>query len=356
MFQKYKKLIYIALAVLIVAGIGAYKIYDWVFEAGVNMPQYELFIPTGSNYATVYKKLTEDKVLTEPKGFDFTAKQMKYPEKVKPGRYILKKGMSNREIVGKLRLGDQDPIKFTFTKFRLKKDIIKAISGDFEFKAEELQKLMDDDDFLKDYGLTSNTAIAFFIPNSYNIKWNTTAKEFFERMKFEYNQFWNESREGKRKKLNLSRLDVMTVASIVEEETNQNDEKARVAGVYLNRLRQNWNLGADPTVKYAVGDFTLKRILNVHTAVKSPYNTYQVIGLPPGPICTPSIPSIDGVLDAEEHEYMFFCAQPGLTGHHNFAKDAAGHQKNADEYHKWLNEYQKAKKVADEAAKEDKKG
>lgn len=347
MFQRYKKLFYISFLLVAIAGFAAYKVYDWVFEAGVNMNEYQLFIPTGSGYNQVYKTLTDNKVLTEPKGFDFTAKQMKYPEKVKPGRYILKKGMSNREIVGKLRLGNQDPIKYTFIKFRLKKEVIKSVEGKFEFKAADLEKLMNDDNFLKDYGLTTNTAIAFFIPNSYNIKWNTTAKEFFDRMKFEYNQFWNEDREALRKKLNLSRLDVMTLASIVEEETNANDEKPRVAGVYLNRLRQNWTLDADPTVKYAVGDFSIRRVLNVHTAVKNPYNTYQNIGLPPGPICTPSIPSIEGVLHVEEHEYMFFCAQPGLTGHHNFAKDGAGHQKNANEYHEWLKGYLKEKKEAE---------
>lgn len=339
-----KKIIIVLLLLLVLLGVAAYKVYTWIFLSGLTVDKYELFIPTGSDYAAVYQKLTQAAVLRDAKGFDFTAKQMKYPEKVKPGRYVLKKGMSNRDLVGKLRTGNQDPVKFTFVKFRLKKDIVKALEGKFEFNPKEVEKLLDDDTFLKEYGLNANTSIALFIPNTYNLNWNVTAKEFVERMRFEYNRFWNEARTTKAKNLNLTPLDVMNVAAIVEEETNQNDEKARIAGVYLNRLKKGWELGADPTVKYAVGDFSLKRVLNEHTAVENPYNTYRNVGLPPGPICTPSIPSIEGVLDAETHNYMYFCAQPGLTGHHNFAVDAAGHQKNAQEYHTWLKQYLKEQK------------
>jgi UPF0755 protein len=336
--------------------VGGYLFYKWIFNSSIQVPDgkdaYELFIPTGSGYDFVFKKMVADKVLKQPEAFDFLAKKMKYPEKVKAGRYLLSGFMTNRSVINKLRAGNQDPIKYTFVKFRLKNDIVQSVKGKFEFKPEELDKLLSDDNYLRTYGLNPQTATAFFIPNTYQLKWNITAEDFFKRMQAEYVRFWNEKRETKRKALNLSQTEVISLAAIVEEETNANDEKPRIAGVYLNRLRKGWTLGADPTVKFAVGDFTLKRILDKHTAIESPYNTYIHTGLPPGPICTPSIPSIDAVLSPEEHEYMFFCAQPGLTGKHNFGKNAAEHKQNADIYHEWLKEYLKTKK--DEAAKENK--
>ena len=351
MASRFKKISLIVFSLLLIVGGGAaYYLYNRIFKSEVNIPEgkeyYELKIPTGVNYDAVLETLKRDNVLKDTKAFDWIAQQMEYPEKVKAGRYLIKPGMTNRQLIAKLRAGSQDPVKYTFLKFRVKNDVVNSVKGKFEFKGDEIGKLMDNDEYLREFGLNPNTAIAFFIPNTYSINWNLSTREFFTRMKTEYNKFWNDEREKKREKLGLSRIEVMTVASIVEEETNQNDEKARIAGVYLNRLKKNWTLGADPTVKYAVGDFTLRRITNAHTQTVSPYNTYLNTGLPPGPICTPSIPSIDAVLDAEEHEYMYFCARPDLSGHHNFAKDAAGHQKNADEYHVWLTQYLKEKKEA----------
>ncbi len=349
MSPRLKKITFIVFPLLLIIGGGtAYYLYNRIFRSEVKIPDgkeyYDLKIPTGVGYDVVFETLKRDNILKDVKTFDWIAKQMDYPAKVKPGRYIIKAGMTNRQLVAKLRSGAQDPIKYTFLKFRLPNDIAASVKGKFEFKGDEVGKLLNDDTFLRESGVNPNTAIAFFIPNTYTLNWNITSRDFFNRMKSEYNKFWNDDREKKREKLGLSRIEIMTVASIVEEETNQNDEKERIAGVYLNRLKKNWTLGADPTVKYAVGDFSLRRITNAHTQTPSPYNTYLNTGLPPGPICTPSIPSIDAVLNAEEHEYMYFCARPDLSGHHNFAKDAAGHKKNADEYHIWLTQYLKEKK------------
>lgn len=346
MFKKYIKIILPLL--LIVGGFVGYKIYGWIYKPGVEVPgeaeEYELFIQPGWTYTQVGQKLIEDKIIRDPKAFDWVAKQMSYPDHVKQGRYVIEEGMSNREVIGKLRLGKQDPVKFTFNKFRTNKEIADYCATKFLFKSDELLQLLNDEAFLKEYGLTSQTAIAFFIPNTYDIYWDIPVKKFFERMKTEYNRFWTDKRNAKREKLGLSRLQVATVASIVEEETNKNDEKPRVAGVYLNRLKKNWKLEADPTAKYATGDFTLNRILKVHTELDNPYNTYKYEGLPPGPICTPSSSSLDAVLNAEDHEYMFFCAKSDFSGYHSFAVTLAEHNQNADEYHKALTEYLKKKK------------
>ena len=199
--------------------------------------------------------------------------------------------------------------------------------------------VLNDAEFLKKHnGLTPETAITVFIPNTYEVWWTEKPREFFERMFNEYKKFWNEERNTKREKLRLNRLEVMTLASIVEEETNKNDEKERMAGVYLNRVRNSWPLEADPTVKFAVGDFTIKRVLNKHLQTDSPYNTYLYPGIPPGPICTPSIPSIDAVLNGERHDYMFFCARIDGSGYHYFSKTLAEHNAYAQKYRQMLDQ------------------
>lgn len=350
MLKKFRKYILIILPILlVVGGFAAYKAYNWIFEPGVKIPDgaksYELIIPSGWDYTKVGDKLLSDGVIRDPQAFDWVAKQMKYPDHIKPGRYLITAGMSNKELVSKLRAGKQDAVEFTFTKFRTNGEIAQYVDSKFQMKSPDMLALLNDEAYLKTLGLNSQTAIAFFIPNTYEIYWDATPKKLFERMKTEYNKFWTEKRNKKREKLGLSRLEVVTLASIVEEETNKNDEKQRVAGVYYNRLQKNWNLEADPTCKYAAGDFTLTRILKIHTEIDNPYNTYKYPGLPPGPICTPSIPSIDAVLNLEEHEYMFFCAKADFSGYHSFAKTLAEHNQNAQEYHRALGEYLRNKKA-----------
>ncbi|MEM6807406.1 MAG: endolytic transglycosylase MltG, partial [Bacteroidota bacterium] len=280
------------LLILFILGlIAAYTGYRSAFSSNIKTPEgkeVELFIPTGSDYKVVTDKLQEKKLLNNMASFHGMAEFMNYTHQVKPGRYIIKDGMSNRELLVKLRSGDQSAVKFTFVKFRTQDQLADYVGKQLEMSKEDFLAVMKDRDFLRKYnGLTPETAMTVFIPNTYQLWWNIKPKDFFKRMFTEYKSFWNEERNAKRQKLKLNRLEVMALASIVEEETNKNDEKAKVAGVYLNRIRKGMLLQADPTVKYAVGDFSLRRILNKHLQIDSPYNTYLYPGIPPAPICTP---------------------------------------------------------------------
>ncbi|MEL6671981.1 MAG: endolytic transglycosylase MltG [Bacteroidota bacterium] len=316
--------------------------YRLVFGANVMTPEgkaVEFTIATGSDYEIVGEKLKTAGLITDVRGFNQVARLMNYHRNIKPGRYMIDHGMSNRELITLLRSGNQSPVKFTFVKFRTKEQLAAYTATKLEMSEKDFLAVLNDREFLKKHnGLTPETAMTIFIPNTYEVWWTEKPEAFFNRMFKEYKRFWNDERNAKRQKWGLSRLEVMTVASIVEEETNKNDEKNTVAGVYLNRVRKKWPLEADPTVKYAVGDFTLKRILKSHLETDSPYNTYLYPGIPPGPICTPSIPSIEAVLNGEKHGYMFFCARADGSGYHHFSKTLAEHNAYAREYHRMLNE------------------
>jgi len=327
---------------LVVAYIGYARIYQPIFAPNVSTPEgrpTEFFIYKGWDYRLVGQELLGQKLIDDVQAFHFVAEQMNYPRHVYPGRYIIENGMSTRELVTLLRSGRQTPIDFTFVKFRTPDQLAQYAGEKLEMNARELRLLLQDAGYLKQFnGLTPDIALTIFIPNTYELYWNISPKDFVERMFREYKAFWNEARNEQRRKYRLSRLEVMTLASIVEEETNKNDEKPRVAGVYLNRVRKKWPLEADPTVKYAVGDFTLRRILNSHLQTDSPYNTYLYPGIPPGPICTPSVSSIDAVLNAEDHDYMFFCAKADGSGYHHFSETLTQHNAYAREYHRMLNQ------------------
>jgi len=333
---------WIFILILVGGGWFGYSLlYKPFFGANVQTAegdQVEFYIPTGFDYRMVGNKLLEEKLIRDPESFHWLAEQMNYPNHVYPGRYILENGMSTRDLITLLRSGKREPITFTFVKFRTKEDLAAYVGEQFEMSAKDLLEVLNDAEFLRKHnGLTPELALMAFIPNTYEMHWHIKPKDFFERMFKEYKRFWNETRDAQRRKLNLNRREIMTVASIVEEETNKNDEKSTIAGVYLNRVRKGWPLEADPTVKYAVGDFTLRRILNKHLKVQSPYNTYQVTGIPPGPICTPSIASIDAVLKGERHKYMFFCAKADGSGYHAFSETLAQHLAYAREFHDMLN-------------------
>lgn len=338
-----KNLLKNPLFLLILAIVGVLFIIPWyqkVFSSAVQTddgkPQ-EFFIYEGWDYVKVGEELKSKGFITDPEGFHWVSEQMNYPNHVYSGRYIIKNGMSNRELVSLLRSGQQEPVNFTFVKFRTKDQLASYVGEKLMMSSQELLDVMNDREFLEKHnGLTPETAMAIFIPNTYEMYWNTEPREFYERMFKEYKRFWNDDRNAKRQKWGLNRLEVMTLASIIEEETNKNDEKERMAGLYLNRIRDKWPLQADPTVKYAVGDFTIKRVLNRHLQVDSPYNTYLYPGIPPAPICTPSIPSIDAVLNAERHDYMFFCAKIDGSGYHHFSKTQAEHTNYANQYRAML--------------------
>ncbi|MEL6588713.1 MAG: endolytic transglycosylase MltG [Bacteroidota bacterium] len=338
----------IVIAVLVILGLVGYTYIDKIFGANVSTPdgkEYVFFIPpsqhdfkrAGIDYREVGQQLLEAKLIRDPEAFHWVAEQMNYPRHVYPGRYILKDGMSTRELITLLRSGQQTPMNFTFVKFRTQQQLADYVGKELAMTPEQMMDVFRDTEFLKKHnGLTTETAMTIFIPNTYELYWNISPRAFFEKMFDQYKSFWNDSRNAKRRKLKLNRLEVMTLASIVEEETNQNDEKARVAGVYLNRIRKGMPLQADPTVKFAVGDFSLRRILNKHLQTDSPYNTYLYPGLPPAPICTPAIPSIEAVLNGEKHNYLYFCARLEGDGYHKFSETLSEHERYADQYRAML--------------------
>jgi UPF0755 protein len=260
---------------------------------------------------------------------------------VNPGRYEILPGMSNNQIVDMLRSGKQKPLNVTFNNIRTTSQLAGVIARQLEADSLSLIGLLKNHGFVGKYGFNAETIHCMFIPNTYQFFWNTTAEGFFERMNREYKVFWNESRTRSAQKQKLSPAEVSILASIVEKETNKSDEKPRIAGVYLNRLRDNWLLQADPTLVYASGDFGLRRVLNIHKEIESPYNTYKKAGLPPGPICIPSINSIDAVLNAENHDYYFFVARPDDSGYHNFSKSLRQHNEFVHQYRRKQNDRSK---------------
>jgi UPF0755 protein len=261
--------------------------------------------------------------------FTWLAKQMKYVNHIKPGKYKLHNGMSNKEIIEMLRAGRQLSVKLSINNIRKLDGLAMLVSSKLEADSSDVVKLFNDSVFLSQHGFNTYNAISVIIPNTYEIYWNTNAEEFFERMLKEYNKFWTDKRVKMASDLGLDPKEVSVVASIVEKETRQKEEKPILAGIYLNRLAQGWKLEADPTLIYAANDFTIKRVLNIHKQIVSPYNTYLNFGLPPGPICTPSIESIEAVLNRKESNYMFFCAREDFSGFHNYAATYTEHKHNA---------------------------
>lgn len=314
--------------------------YNAAFQPNVyseNSKDVYLTIPTGSDFAAVKKELYTHGLIIHRKSFEFIAGLKKYDQIVKPGRYKLSPEMGNLELVNLLRSGRQEPVQVTFNNIRTPDQLAGRISRQIEADSISLLALLSDSIFLDSLGVTKNSLYTIIIPNTYELYWNTTAREFINRMKIESEKFWNSDRTQKLSKINLNRHEVITLASIVDKETNKNDEKPRVAGVYMNRLNKGWLLEADPTLVFAHGDFEMRRVLNIHKQIDSPYNTYKYTGLPPGPICLPSISSIDAVLNREQHDYMFFCAREDFSGYHNFARSLEQHNLNAWKYQQALN-------------------
>ena len=296
-----------------------------------------IYIPSGSTFDQLVDSLEAHDCITDPAVFRSMARARHLTEHVKSGRYLLQPGMSLYQVVNKLYCGNQDAVRLTINKHRTKAHLCEFLGRKLEMSGDTLLALLDDSAFCSRYESTPNTIIALFIQNTYDIYWNTTPEKLLDRMQKEYNRFWTPLRQGQCSDLGLSPVEIITLASIVEEETNADEEKPLIASVYLNRLRQGIPLQADPTLKYAVGDFTLRRLLNRHTTVDNPYNTYMYKGLPPGPICIPSIASIDAVLENHRSDYLYFCAKEDMSGRHNFARNADEHAANAARFHQALN-------------------
>lgn len=326
------------LFLLIIASlVSGYYLYELIYSNNVWTPEgkdVSIYIPSDATFEDVKQTLYSQGVILNRTSFEWLAARKKYPELIKPGHFLIKEGMSNDKLINMLRLGEQIPVKVIFNNIRIKEQLAQKVGMQIEADSGSLIKLLNDSVYQASMGLGTEIALALFIPNTYEFYWNTSAQQFMNRMHREYESFWSYDRDEKAAGLNMSRPDVVILASIVEKETNKNDEKARIAGVYLNRLQKSWLLQADPTLVYASGDFGLTRVLNVHKNIDSPYNTYKYAGLPPGPICIPSIASVDAVLNAEDHEYLFFCAKDDLSGYHVFAKSITQHNRNARRYRK----------------------
>jgi len=297
-----------------------------------------LCIPDSSNFDDVINKLGKEAKVLNMSAFTQVSKILQYGEKIHSGRYALKSGMNNFQLIRILRSGRQTPVRLTFNNIRTKEQLAARLSVQLMADSVSILKLLNDANYLSTYNLNPNTAISLFIPNTYEVFWNINAKQLLERMNKEYSKFWTDDRKTKAAAIPLTPTEVTTLASIVEEETNNRNDRPIVAGLYINRLKAGMPLQADPTVKFALGDFSIKRILFGHLKTDSPYNTYKNIGLPPGPIRVSTENGIDAVLNYTHHKYIYMCASETLNGEHKFAATWEEHQVNAKKYRMELDE------------------
>jgi len=328
----------------IIAAVGilvVLLVYVKFFTSNTTFDKEEVYveIPTGSKYDEVQKIISP--YVTNMSDFEFIAQLRSYPDNVKPGRFLLKKGMSAFQLVSAMRRNV--PVKLAFNNQERLENLCERISSQIEPDTTKLLATFRDSIFLQKNGFTKETVFAMFLPNTYEFYWNVSAEKFRDKMLEEYNRFWTKERLAKATELNMTPVQVITLASIVHKETVKKSERPTVAGVYLNRLKDGMKLQADPTVIYALklrdNDFeqVIKRVLYNDLFIASPYNTYQNEGLPPGPIAMPDIDAIDAVLNAEKHNYLYFCASVERFGYHEFAATMAQHDVNAKKYADWLN-------------------
>jgi UPF0755 protein len=337
--MKNKKLISFLLILLFAIILSIYFVYRLLF--GLNLKtegeKITLYIPEGSTYVQAMDTIRKHFIIPDPKTFEWIAEKKKYPSLVKPGKYVFEKDLSYVELINRLRSGRQTPVKITFSHIRTLNDLAGKIGKQINADSTQIIDFLDDPgNYAKD-GFTRENVISVFIPNTYQLFWNTTAEGLYTRMLKEYNKFWNEDRKAKAGTLKLTPVEIAILASIIDDEVAKNDEKPRIAGVYLNRIRRGIPLQACPTIKFAMNDFTITRVLKKHLTFESPYNTYLHNGFPPGPIGCPTIEGIDAVLNAEKHEYLFFAAKADFSGYHNFSRTLAEHNRYAAEYQRELN-------------------
>jgi len=296
-----------------------------------------VYIPDGASFDQALDSVKAALLIKNSGIFRWLAVRKNYPHSVKSGRYVFEKPVSYNTLINILRGGRQTPLEITFSKLRTLNELAGRIGGQIEADSAEIIDFFSDQDNFADDGFTKENVIAVFIPNTYELYWNTTARKLYSRMLREYRKLWNDDRIKKSQTIGLTPVEVSVLASIVDEEASRGDEKPRIAGVYLNRLKRGIPLQADPTVKFAVNDFTLNRILYKHLETESPYNTYKHSGLPPGPISCATVEGIDAVLNAEKHDFLYFAAKPDFSGYHNFSRTLAEHNRYASQYRRELN-------------------
>ncbi len=321
----------------IIAGIAAIYTAWNLFGPTLSIPEKKFFyVYSGSDYEKVRQSLLDKNIIKSKGWFDFVSKRLKYPNNIKPGKYEIKEGMSLFGLIRTLKSGNQTPVRLVINKIRTKEDLAGKIGKNFETDSATAIRFLTSNDSLSSFGLDTNTVMTIVIPNSYMLWWNGSFRKIITRLKDQHDKFWEGKRTEQAKKMGFIPSQVYTIASIVEEETLKEEDKGKIASVYMNRISKDMKLEADPTVKYAMRDFGLKRILHGHLKHSSPYNTYQNKGLPPGPICTPSMNTIDAVLNAPKTDYIFFVAKPDFKGYSNFAATYPEHQKYAKAYQQAL--------------------
>ncbi|MGZ4057362.1 MAG: endolytic transglycosylase MltG [Bacteroidia bacterium] len=336
-----KVIISILVILLIVGGVGGYLAYKTIYQSNVDLGDKRsqiIYIPTGSTFDDVLRILNQNNILKNRSSFEWLCTKKKYKNAVKPGKYRILARMSNNALVNLLRAGIQEPIEINFNGLHTVNDFLIRVGRRIEADSSALLQASKDDGYLSKYGFNHDNIQALFIPDTYEFFWNTSVDQFYDRMAKEYKTFWNDSRKKKAKNMGFSQTDVMTLASIVQgEQCCDNDEKKIIAGLYINRLNQEMPLQSDPTVIFAVGDFTIQRVSTEQTHIESPYNTYMNKGLPPGPIGFSQQSSIDAVLDYTKNDYIYMCAKEDLSGKHYFAKTYEQHQIYAKKYRDALN-------------------
>ena len=296
-----------------------------------------LFVVNDSmNFKDVQRLLHEGNYINDLISFSFLARITGYDEEIKPGRYVLESNMSNLQTLKLLRSGKQEPVNITFNNVRLISDLSEKITRNLGMEPEQFETALLKFSRSNSYGFTIDNIMAMFIPNTYQVYYNISPEGLIERMHQEYEKFWSSSRLAKAKEMGYTPLQISTLASIVQAESVKEDEAPVIAGLYINRLKKGIALQADPTLVFAVGDFTLKRVLNEHKEIDSPYNTYKYTGLPPGPINMPEIQSIDAVLNYKVSNYYYMCAKEDFSGYHNFTNSYSEHLRNAARYQRAL--------------------
>lgn len=339
--MKLKKIITLAaVAVISVLLIYGFILISQIFSANTKFEEKEVYVyvPTGSNYTDV-KKILEPYIKNFD-NFELVASKRSYPENVKSGRFLLKKDMNNIDLVRAMR--SNVPVKLAFNNQERLENFAGRVGSEIEADSLSLMKAFKDPEFLAANGFNEENVFAMFIPNTYEVYWNTSAEKFRDKMIKEYHNFWTDKRIEEAKKQGLTPVQVSILASIVHKESVKKDERPRIAGVYLNRLRLEMPLQADPTVIYALKlrdnnfDQVIKRVFYNDLVMKSPYNTYVNIGLPPGPIAMADITALEAVLNPEKNDYIYFCASVDRFGYHEFASNYAEHTKNAKKYSDWI--------------------
>lgn len=311
------------------------------FEAGNTADfgaQTFIYLKRDADLAELYDQMQEHKVLKDEASFKEMAEGGNLAENIRPGKYKITQGMNNYDMIRLIKSGKQEVVRVVINKLRKKEHIARHLAKKVATDSATFMKLFSDTTFLGRYGINTNEVQCIVMPYTYDVYWNSSPEDLFDKMYKAYNRFWTDARKEKADKLNLSQAEVITLASIVDEETNKKDEMEDVASVYLNRIRRSMKLQADPTARFAYGDFSIRRVLFKHIRFNSPWNTYKVEGIPPGPICTPRTAAIDAVLANKDTDYIFFCAKEDFSGYHNFASNGVDHKANADKFQKAMDE------------------